>query len=204
MQPKLSNTTENMNKKTSIIDSDLRTEQIKQYIYSQKSEGVGYRLISQGLQDLFDIKLSYTSIKKWMDKNPLPVAIIEDTEQLTDFDNFDFELFEKILPKNATEIERTKAKMIVLMSCNIDRHIQDNKRLNSDYLKHIKTITEIEQNERKNVVLDKEVIEATKIEIVGNKLNLDILSLEELKQLEKIHTKLGLNDNGVMLPHKPN
>jgi len=194
-----------MNNQISIIDSDPRTEQIKQYIYLQKSEGVGYRLISQGLQDLFDIKLSHTGVKKWMDKNPLPVPIVEDAEQLTDFDTFDFELYEKLLPQNATEIERIKAKITVLMSCNLDRHIQDNKRLNSDYLKHLKTIAEIEQIERKNNNVEAEKLSLLEIEIINNsKPNLELLNLDELKQLEYLYNKLGFNNEGVQLPHKPN
>jgi hypothetical protein len=192
-----------MNKQTSIIDSDPRTEQVKQYIYSQKSEGVGYRLISQGLHDLFDIKLSYTGVKKWMDKNPLHVAIIEDAEQLTDFDTFDFDLYENLLPENATEIERTKAKIMVLMSCNLDRHIEDNKRLNGDYLKHLKTIAEIEQIERKNTPVTSDKEHKLTIEIIDPKPNLDLLTLDELNQLLHIHNKLGLSKDGVKLPYKP-
>ena len=179
--------------KKSIIDSHPQSEDVKTYIYSERFEGTGFRLISEGLHDLFDIKISHTGVANWLKLNPPPAKHEPIEEQLQVLDIFDTELYKELLPSDATEIEKIKAKYYTLIQCNIDRHISTGKRLNSDYIKHLKTVLEVAK-------LDAQVQrDVRKIDVLDGKIDFGELSNEELdeyiettaKVLDKAKQRIG-------------
>lgn len=189
-----------MNSIQSKIDTHPLTEQIKEYIYSQLCEGVGYRLIANGLHDLYDLKISHQGVKNWVGKNPIPIEVqniaVQDIQDESS-DIFDFELYEKILPSKATELQKMKAKFIVLAQRNIDRHIESNKRLNPEYLKMIKLLGEVQGYEDKEPVSEMDIA----IRVITPEPDLSKLSSEQLEQLEEIVKVLGRDINGNIPPY---
>lgn len=187
------------NKKQSKIHLHPQSEDVKQYIYSERFEGVGFRLIAKGLADLFDIKISHTGVANWLSLNPAPTKLEANEEQPLILDIFDFELFEELLPENPTEIEKIKTKYYTLIQCNIDRHISTGKRLNNDYVKHLKTVLEVARLEaqvQREVQSIENESKELQIEILTKhqKPNFDNLSTKELKQLKALMSKVEYKD----------
>jgi hypothetical protein len=181
--------------KKSIIDSHPQSEDVKIYIYTERFEGTGFRLISEGLHDLFDIKISHTGVANWLKLNPPPAKHEPIEEQLQVLDIFDSELYKEILPNDATEIEKIKAKYYTLIQCNLDRHVSTGKRLNSDYIKHLKTVLEVArlefqvQREMQSIENENKKIE---IELVTKRRepNFDNFTNEELDQFIALVEKM--------------
>lgn len=183
-----------MAKKTqSKIDLHPQSEDVKQYIYTERFEGVGFRLIANGLEDLFDIKISHTGVANWLKLNPAPAELEESEERTLNLDIFDDELYKEILPENATEAEKIKAKYYTLIQCNIDKHISTGKRLDNEYIKHLKTVLEV-------VKLEAQVQrDVRKVDVLDGKIDFNELTDEELDEyietteniLDKARKRIG-------------
>ena len=180
----------------SIIDKHKDSERIKGFICSNYAQGSSSRLITQGLSDLYGLKLSHNTVAKWIKENKADIQYydfgkIKSTEDVVSFDR---ELYEQLTSSaEFTEVQKLKYKMLILASCNAEQHIQTGKRLNLDYTRILKTLSDIELNYSK--LQQNEVQkDVTSNEHNLSKLNSDYdlgkLSLEELRQLELLTSKM--------------
>jgi len=128
-----------MSKQTAIEKHPLQTD-ICAYIYAQKELGNTIKDISEALKIKFDIDMNFVKLRDWMEKHPQPI----ECEYFEDTELFDTKLYESLITKESTEIEKMKAKYVVLANCNTDSHIDNGGRLNPEYLKQLKIVLEIE------------------------------------------------------------
>ena len=125
------------------INSHPLSAQIIEHIRALKLEGIGIRQIASSLLDLFELKISYTGLNSWIKKQP-PQLWELSTSEKKDSERFCEVTYRSLLPQNPSFTDELKAKLYTLTKCNLDNHIAHNKRLNLDYLKHLKAIEEVE------------------------------------------------------------
>lgn len=202
-------------KPISIIDQHPQSNDVKKYIYSERFGGAGFRLISSGLKDLFDIELSHTSVANWLKKNPPPPEHEPTENQTIKEVLFDDDLYSSLIGKDATEIEKIKAKYYTLIQCDLDKHISNGARLNNDYLRNLKTVIEVLrlENEVKITRYQKNFVwengqpnDATHKVVVSmerHEPNLKNLTVDELETLEKLLVKIEFEEQHKVIGDEP-
>lgn len=171
------------------------------YIHKQRGLGLPLRSIRDGLENLFGINLTFMGVKNWIEKNPENVKL--ELIEIGGFDDcevdFDQQMYNASINKDSSEIDKIKAKLVVLVAANLNSHITQNKRLNSEYLKHLKLVVEIQQTELKSEALAHasalHALAQHKGKFILQGLSLKSLTTSELKTLLELTEKVGFADS---------